>query len=316
MWQGKKVGIAMGSGGARGWAHLGVLQALGELKIPVDYVAGTSMGALVGVFVAAGQLQQLRNVALNLDWMNSLSYFMEMSFSRSGLLKGHRFSKAIRNMISKHDFSDLDLPFAAVATDLESGEPVVLDRGDLLTAVRASISIPGIFAPVKHDGRMLADGGLVDPVPVDVVRRMGAEFIIAVDVTQGHWIAGSAPAPKPDGEPKPHKALISLPNWLGDDFRQDTYHFLEKIETVWLHMERRSKRWIQEHRPGAAPSMTDVLSRSARIAESQLARSRLQLEQPDIILSPAVGDIGILEFHRAKEAMTIGYVATMQTLGL
>jgi NTE family protein len=181
-----RIALALGSGGARGWAHLGVLRALRERGIEVAAVAGTSMGALVGVFLAAGRLDALESVASTLDWRQLARFLGEFTPSRSGLTEGHRLLKEAAPLLRAQTFAELALPYRAVATDLESGTEVILSDGPLLPAVRASISIPGLFTPVHVNGRWLVDGGLVNPVPVNVARALAPELpVVAIDVTQG-----------------------------------------------------------------------------------------------------------------------------------
>ncbi|MDY0149722.1 MAG: patatin-like phospholipase family protein [Kiritimatiellia bacterium] len=158
-WKNKRVGLALGSGGARGWAHLGVLEVLKEKGVAVDRVAGVSMGAAVGAFFAAGRSPVLRDLAVNLDWNRLRQFFWEISLSRSGLTDGKRLLEETANLLGASAFEELGLPMRAVATDLATGGEVVLAAGDLLQALRASISIPGLFSPVRLDGRLLVDAG-------------------------------------------------------------------------------------------------------------------------------------------------------------
>ena len=182
----RRVALALGSGGARGWAHLGALRALRERGIEVAAVAGTSMGALVGAFLAAGRLDALESVASTLDWRQLARFLGEFTPSRSGLTEGQRLLKEAAPLLRARTFADLQLPFRAVATDLQTGRETVLADGPLLPAIRASISIPGLFTPVHLDGRWLVDGGLVNPVPVNVARALAPDLpVIAIDVTQG-----------------------------------------------------------------------------------------------------------------------------------
>lgn len=176
-----KVGLALGSGSARGWAHMGVIKALTEADIRVDYVAGTSIGAVVGAVYASGKIGALEDVALQLDWRQIVS-FLDVVFPKSGLIDGKKIADFVRTHVTPKNIEDLTLPFCAISTDLETGSEVVIRKGDVIEAVRASISIPGIFTPVRRNGMILVDGGLVDPVPVRVVREMGADFVIAVDL--------------------------------------------------------------------------------------------------------------------------------------
>ena len=179
----KKVGLALGSGAARGPAHVGVLAVLEKEGIPIDIIAGTSAGAIVGAIYAQGKdAGQVKEVFLDLA-RHKLTRFIDPSLPRSGLIKGKKFKDLLASFIGGDlKFSDLRIPFACVATDIETGEEVVIDRGSVPEALRASISIPGIFTVVKRGGRYLVDGSLTNPVPVSLAKRMGADFIIAVNV--------------------------------------------------------------------------------------------------------------------------------------
>ena len=179
----KKVGLALGGGAARGLAHIGVLAVLEKEGITIDIIAGTSIGAIVGALYAQGKdASQVKKVFLDLA-RHKLTRFIDPSLPRSGLIKGKKFKDLLASLIGGDiKFSDLRIPFACVATDIETGEEIVIARGSVPEAVRASISIPGIFTVVKKGGRYLVDGGLVNPVPVNLAKRMGADFIIAVNV--------------------------------------------------------------------------------------------------------------------------------------
>jgi NTE family protein len=179
----KKVGLALSGGAARGIAHIGVLQVLREENVPVDAVAGTSAGAVMGAIFASGQdTRRMVEQALDASW-KKMAPLIDPSFPRNGLIKGRKITRLLSEFIGGDiTFSDLRIPFACVATDINTGEEIVIDKGSVLEALRASISIPGIFTVVKREGRHLVDGGLTTPVPVNVVRRMGADFVIAVNV--------------------------------------------------------------------------------------------------------------------------------------
>jgi NTE family protein len=177
------VGLALGGGAARGLAHIGVLEVLEREGIPIDMIAGTSIGALVGALYAreedAGLMKQQ---AMALDWV-ALTSLVDLTLPKNGFIGGRRVTNLLRRFIGDIDFKDLDLPLRCVATDIISGEEIVMKEGKVLEAVRASFSIPVVFSVVKKDNRYLVDGGLVNPVPVQVVKDMGADFVIAVDVT-------------------------------------------------------------------------------------------------------------------------------------
>lgn len=175
------IGLALGSGGARGFSHLGVIKKLREHKIPIDYIAGSSMGALVGAFYAAGQnVDDLYKLALTFK----RKYFMDVSVPRMGLLQGERIKSYIRLFTYKKTIEEFTIPMSIVATDLYTGEKVVFRDGDAASAVRASISIPGVFVPEKINDQFLVDGGVIDRVPISVVRDMGADIVIAVDCSK------------------------------------------------------------------------------------------------------------------------------------
>ena len=181
-----KVGLAMGGGAARGMAHIGVLTVLEKEGIPIDLIAGTSVGAAVGSLYARGKNAGLiKEKVIELS-QRRLTQFIDPSLPRTGLIKGKKFSDLLASLLGGNiKFSDLLIPFACTATDIDTGEAVVLDRGSVVEAVRASISLPGIFTVVKRRGRNLVDGGLTNPVPVSLAREMGADFIIAVNVIPG-----------------------------------------------------------------------------------------------------------------------------------
>ncbi len=191
----KTVGLVLGSGSSRGWAHIGAIEALEEEGIPIDFIAGCSIGSYVGALYACGCLKSLKEFVLKMDGKKVFSYF-DVVFPRSGLLDG---SKRLRALFSMHtaaeSFSDLGIPVLMVATDLETGSKVVLKSGNLISALRASMSIPGLFAPARLKDRWLVDGGLVDPVPVGVARALEADVVIAVDLNSGLVLQKKAARP-------------------------------------------------------------------------------------------------------------------------
>ena len=179
----KKLGLALGSGAARGFAHLGVLQALEEKGIRIDYISGCSIGALIGALYCSGMsVLEIIDLAVGIEpWE-----WIDISVPKKGLVQGRKLELLVKKLTGGKKFEELEKPLAVVATDLGTGDRVVLDKGYVYKAVRASVAIPGIIAPLELDGRILADGGLVDPVPVDLVKRMGAEYTVGVNL--GSWI--------------------------------------------------------------------------------------------------------------------------------
>lgn len=176
-----KIGLALGSGGSRGLAHIGVIKALEENNIPIDFIAGTSIGAMAGGFYAAGLgVKKMENIVLEINWRRMFSLVDPRL--KQGLITGEKVKTFIEGYVDGKRIEDCKIPFVAVATDLKTGEIVVLNKGEMAQAIRASISIPLVFKPVEIDGRMLADGGLSAPVPVEIVRAMGADIVIAVNL--------------------------------------------------------------------------------------------------------------------------------------
>ena len=310
-WKHRRVGLALGSGGARGWAHLGVLQALREKNLQVECVAGTSMGAVVGAFLSAGRAAALRELAETLDWRRLRQFFWEVSLSRSGLTDGRKLLEETRKLIGVREFRELELPFRAVATDLNSGGEVVLSSGNLLEALRASLSIPGVFSPVWVGKRLLVDGGLVNPVPVNVARAMGAQVVIAVDVSQ-EIVPEEKPAGRKETGAESRRGPLLLPKEKAEEERAGPVQMMESFFADIEKKARRLRAAVAGDRP--KPAMVDVLVRSVRIAEAQIARSRRQMEPPDVLIEPKVGGIGTLEFQRAKEAIAAGHAAALRAL--
>ena len=177
-----KIGLALGSGGSRGLAHIGVIKVLEENNIPIDFIAGSSIGAMVGGFYAAGlSIKEIEEIALSTNWRRVFSVLFDPHL-KQGLIGGEKLKTFIENYINGKKFEDCKVPFVTVATDLKTGEVVVLNKGEIAQAIRTSISIPLVFKPAEINGRMLVDGGLSAPVPVEIVRGMGADIIIAVNL--------------------------------------------------------------------------------------------------------------------------------------
>ena len=191
-----RVGLALGGGGARGIAHLGVCLRLAELGVPLYCIAGTSIGAIVGAIVASGNTDKALEWCRMPDWKKLPKLMFETSLTAKALTPGKRVEALLEELIGSRDFSKLETPFATVATDLHTGERVVMDSGDVLSAVRASMSIPGVFPPVERDGHVLVDGQFVDPVPVSLCRAMGADAVIAVDINPPNDPSGMKPYSK------------------------------------------------------------------------------------------------------------------------
>lgn len=306
-----KIGLALGSGSARGLAHLGVIRAIEDAGIELDFIAGTSMGALIGAIHAAGKLDELETAFRSFDWKKTASFF-DVVLPKSGLLDGTKIGELVRTHIKADTIEMLPKPFAAVATDIVSGEEVVIRSGDVIEAVRASISVPGIFTPVRSNGRILVDGGLTNPVPVSAVRAMGADIVIAVDlnheIISGKNMRPLLPAARTDSANDNAAGMFS--RWVGD-YRLSMKDIRQKMLSGDNPASAQFRKWISAE---PLPSIFEVLLASINIMETRLTQSRLSLDRPDVIIQPPLGHIRFLEFDRAEEIIAIGYEHTQRQL--
>jgi NTE family protein len=309
-----KIGLALGSGSARGLAHIGVIRALKDAGIHVDCVAGTSIGAAIGAVYASGKLDSLQETYLAMDW-KKIAYFFDVVFPKSGIIDGKKVTDFMREYVHSECIEELPLPFNAVATELNSGKEVVLETGDVMDAVRASISVPGMFTPVRRNGRVLVDGGLVNPVPVNVARAMGADIVIAVDIN--HGIAeGKAPDPKvsvPKAKSLPDTDFLQSLSLLENEHYRSA---MERIEKGLRSLESNPtliqiRAWLAEE---SLPNIFEVLLSSINIMETQITSIRLQIDPPELLIQPPLGSVRFLEFNRAEEVISIGYETMRQQL--
>lgn len=278
-----RIGIALGGGAARGWAHIGALRALEELGIRPDVVAGTSIGAMVGGIYLAGHLEVFE------DWVVRLTRrevwtLLDLRISGGGALGGRRLMDLYREHLGDVQIEDLPRQYAAVATDLHTGAEVWLQEGPLLTAIRASISIPGIFTPIRVHGRWLVDGGLVNPVPVSLCRALGADLVIAVDLNQGLVKRGNR---LPDAEAR--SAVVRHHGEKG-----------EPLEEAAAAATRRAEKLD-------APSFNWVVNTSIFIMQDRITRSRLAGDPPDLLLTPRVSSVPWMEFTGGRATIQEGY---------
>jgi len=282
-----RIGLALGGGSARGWAHIGVIRALAEAGIEPDIVCGTSIGALVGAAYVGGELDRLE------AWVRSLRLQTVVSFLDfslvGGLIKGDKLIDFFRSHFVDRDIRELERPFGAVATDLQRGREVWLREGRVTDAVRASIALPGLFTPVQRDGSWLVDGGLVNPVPVSLCRAMGADVVIAVDLNAD--LLGRHLKPKPAKATR--KRAAAVPDTLTD--------------AVMARIQTGMSQLGINHRDGPEPpAMLDVLASSINIMQVLITRSRLAGEPADVLVTPLLADLALMEFHRAGIAIDAG----------
>ena len=293
-----RIGLALGSGSARGLAHIGVLRALKEAGIEVDVVAGTSMGAVIGAVFAAGKLEGLTAKLQNLDWQ-SIVALLDPVFPRSGLIDGQRIAEFVRAHVPSARIEDLLLPFAAVATDITNGEQVVATTGDLTEAVRASIAVPGIVTPVRSNGRILVDGGLVNPVPVSVARAMGADLVIAVDLNHD-IVSGRLSHPVAHANGNGHSPIMA--------------GLLESLQAINSPVLTQFETWLHKAPEEPLPGIFDVLLASLYIMQARVTDATLQQDQPEVLIQPPLGAVRFMEFDRAEEIIEIGYRSAAEQL--
>ncbi len=289
-----KIGMALGSGSARGGSHIGVMQSMIQADIAVDFVCGTSIGALVAGSFAAGFLEPLDRWARRLSWSHVVG-FMDMKIPRSGLIEGGKISGYLREIITDPLIETLAVPFAAVATDLKTGKEVWLREGSLIEVVRASISLPGIFTPCGRNGQWLVDGGLVNPVPASLCRAMGADIVVAVDLNSD--IMGKSRIQRISA-PSEKKANGVSPPAQG--------RWADFLKQTQVNGKLNLFGQIFQEQPDRSPNLFEVLATSVNIMQDKITQQRLLEYPPDIILRPKLADIGLMEFNRAAEAIEEG----------
>lgn len=276
-----KIGLALGSGGAKGWCHLGVLSVLDDLGVRPDVIAGTSMGALVGAAEAGGGRAALEEWARTLTPARFLTH-LDFRFDGGGLVAGRQMAQVLSTIGLETDIEDLDIPFTAVATNLETGREVWFQRGSVLDGVRASVSIPGLFAPYCVDGRWLLDGGLVNPVPISVARAMGADVVIAVD-----------PLAKPSGR-----------YWTPELLDSETAVRTNLIDVVTRPFRPQDADPAAANPPG--PKSMEVVNAALDILTEYLARTRMAADPPDAMVDVDLTDLSVLAFYEADTAIEAG----------
>jgi len=295
-----RIGLALGSGSARGWAHIGVIDALAEAGIEPDIVCGTSIGALVGAAYVAGNLADLRQWAETATWREIIS-LMDVRLSGGGVVDGKDLISWLKGLGVDGPIESYAKRYAAVATDLATGREIWLERGPILQAVRASIALPGILSPAKADDGWLVDGGLSNPVPVSLCRALGADVIIAVNLN-GDLLGGRLA-----GETSPDALL---PAQLSNEL---VAGILGKLPPALREQAAQVVLRLLPQRP-SAPSYFQVLANSINIMQDYVTRARLAGEPPHVMLAPRLRAIGLLEFNRAEEAIAEGRYCVEQAM--
>jgi len=303
----RSLGLVLGSGSSRGWAHIGVIEALEEAGITLDFIAGCSIGSYVGALHACGCLQKLKSFVLRMDGRKVFSYF-DVVIPRAGLLDG---SRKLRELFSMHTsvtrFAELDIPVAMVATDLESGDKVVLKSGDLLDALRATMSFPGLFAPARVKGRWLVDGGLVDPVPVGVARAAAADVVVAVDLN-----STILPRRRKDSSELAEEEKNGWDAPAGGHRNE----WLDKVAAYYESAEANVRKKVGEmlKADSSVPDLVETVMTSVGIMQERITRINLAVEPPDLLVQPRLGALKMMDFDQVEHSIEEGYLSMKEKI--
>ena len=283
------IGLALGSGSARGWAHIGVLLELEALGIKPQVIAGTSIGALVGAVYVAGQLGEFA------DWVRKLTVrdvvgLMDFTLS-GGIVKGEKLFSFFEGHHANPNIEELSQRYVSVATEMKTGREIWITRGPVLPAARASCALPGIFTPVQFEGRWMLDGGLVNPVPVSACRALGADVVIAVNLNTQLVGSHLSIASRAEARAEAEAEAPSIAQPPG--FWQKVFGYFESSDP--------------DH-----PGLFDVIGSSVNIMQDRITRSRMAGDPPEITLMPRLSDFAFMDFHRAAEAIDEGRLLVHQ----
>jgi len=324
-----KIGIALSSGAARGLAHIGVLKALIEEGIPIDYISGSSMGALVGAcFARRTEIAGLEEMVLKTDWKKLIRLAdPNLALMLKGFIHGQKVKELLRTIIGDIEFKDLKIPLAVVATNVNTGKEVIIKEGSVVEAVRASISIPVVFMPVKFSARegfasgardkFLMDGGIVNPVPVKIVKDMGATFVIACNVIQEPTKRKTFNLSKRQKfsmsiskSRTKNLGLLAL-NKKINELVGENKNRLQKLQKFMDGLKERFHKGTQRI-DADTPTVFDVMLQAIYAMEYEIAR--LKIKEANVVISPNTGYIAALEFYRGTEAISEGYKAAMEAI--
>ena len=293
-----KIGIALGAGAARGWTHIGIIQALEKLGIQIDIVAGCSIGAYVGAAYASGNLEGLKEWCCSLSEWQVLS-LMGVGLRKGGIVSGQKVFDKLANDFCVETYEQMHKPFASVATDLYSGREVIFNSGAIGNSIQASCAIPALFAPVPYQDRWLVDGAVVNPVPVNLCRQLGADFVIAVNLNADFrpLRLEKLRLDHEENQRKTEDFFTKSQNvvrqWFSSDSKSNDH------ESTHSHKEKKSSK-VKAPKINP-PGIMSVMSSSLEILQARVTRSRLAGDPPDILIEPQLTDVGIMEFHRAQE---------------
>ncbi len=278
-----KIGLALGSGAAKGWAHIGIIEALEELGLDIAVVSGCSIGAYVGSAYASGKLPELKEWALSLTEWQVLT-LLGVGVKRGGLASGERVFDMHAQDFCATTFEAMQKPFALTATDLSTGRERVFNEGEIGDSVRASCAIPALFPPVSYRGRWLVDGAVVNPVPVNLCKQLGADFVIAVNLSA-------------DFRPE-----------MLDNHKKEHIEVQKKTDHIFAKSQSMFRNWFSPDSEDdkTPPGIMTVMSTSLDIMQARVTRSRLAGDPPHVLIEPHLRDVSLLEFYRAQEMIQAG----------
>lgn len=303
----RSVGLVLGSGGAKGLAHISVIEYLGSMGIPIDMIAGSSIGAVIGSIYCCGRLNDFKEDMLAFSKKDMLSYF-DVTLPRSGLIKGNGFTNFMKKYIpADAKIEDMKVPLAIVATDYSTGRPVVFRSGSILEALRASVSIPGILVPVAYNDSFLIDGGVARPLPVDVVKEMGAGIVVAVNL-------------HPVEKKKTFKERVKITKDKSEKSeKKDSLKVVKYGEKLLIPVEKKIsgwyssiEQWLGSGKSGDSvsfPSIFEILSQSIDIMSNTNTERTLNYHKPAVIIEPDLLHVGTLDFTMSSGIITEGYYA-------
>jgi len=291
-----KIGLVLGSGASRGWAHIGVIEALQKHGIDIGIITGASAGSFIGAAYAGGGLEQVKKFALDMDWKSVLSY-LDLAFPRSGFIEGEKVAELIELFTKVDRFDELKIPLIMVATNMHTGKEVTLSQGSVKNALRASMAVPGLLTPKLINNEWLVDGGVVNPLPVDVCRHAGADIVIAVDINSERITQKNDHTPNADWEKNSakieKKRLEVIKSWS------------EKFGSTGKTVSTKIDKWFsrEEH----SPHIFEVLGSSINIMQRKIEEMNLQTHAPDVLLAPRLGDMNFFDFDHAERAINEGF---------
>jgi len=297
------IGLVLGSGSSRGWAHIGVIEALEQHGIDISLITAASAGSFIAASYAGGGLEQVKEFALGMDWKRVLSY-LDIAFPRSGFIEGKKVADLIHRYTAVSNFDDLSIPVYMLATDMQTGEQIVLSNGSITDALRASMAVPGLLTPKQIDGRWLVDGGVVNPLPIDVCRQKGADFVIAVDLNSERISRSRKKENLEDQERNlariEQKRLEVVKSWV------------KRYGSLGNTMSLKIDQWFSRDEP--SPHILDVLGASLNIMQKKIEETNLRTHAPDILIKPRLGDMKLFDFHHAERAISEGFQRAEEAL--